>query len=216
MVSSFAPAFPPQKADVSYGIARAVTEEKAIAATSAGRFLVPTSGALGSSWIAPGFVDSSWTTVQAAVGYQVASGATQTAGFYTNNASFYDGSSWSLFSFGTNPANYSVTFEGTRVPTLYRFTDLDAYELPKVGVQPCKATHDYLRFESFAAAEQALQEGLERLRAEGRKKQLSKKFPVPLRNRVASETERIARFIGSETEQRDRVSVPKRNRKICH
>lgn len=106
--------------------------------------------------------------------------------------------------------------QGTRVPTLYRFTDLDAYELPKVGVQPCKATHDYLRFESFAAAEQALQEGLERLRAEGRKKQLSKKFPVPLRNRVASETERIARFIGSETEQRDRVSVPKRNRKICH
>lgn len=50
-------------------------------------------------------------------GFQVASGATQTAGFYTNNASFYDGSSWSLFSFGTNPANYSVTFEGTRVPT---------------------------------------------------------------------------------------------------
>lgn len=33
-------------------------------------------------------------------GFQVASCAGQLVGFYTNNASFYDGSAWSLFSFG--------------------------------------------------------------------------------------------------------------------
>ena len=105
--------------------------------------------------------------------------------------------------------------QGTRVPTLYRFTDLEVYELPKLGVQLCKATHDYLRFETVTAARQGLQEGLERLRIEGRKKQIPKKSPVPNVNGIASEREPIARFIASERQQGDGVSLPKGNREIC-
>ena len=50
---------------------------------------------------------------QGQFGFQVATCNTQYVGFYTNNASFFNGSSWSLFAFGQNPctevANYSVT-----------------------------------------------------------------------------------------------------------
>lgn len=46
-------------------------------------------------------------------GFQVGSCNSQFAGFYTNNASFFDGTQWSLFSFGANPctqiAQFSVT-----------------------------------------------------------------------------------------------------------
>ena len=47
-------------------------------------------------------------------GFQVASCAAQYVGFYTNNASWYDGSSWNLFSFGSGcggVANYTATLE---------------------------------------------------------------------------------------------------------
>jgi hypothetical protein len=48
-------------------------------------------------------------------GFQCASTLAQTLGFYTNNASFYDGTSWGLFSFGSNPtfgvANFVASIE---------------------------------------------------------------------------------------------------------
>lgn len=46
-------------------------------------------------------------------GFQVATCSTQYVGFYTNNASYFNGTNWSLFAFGQNTctqvANYSVT-----------------------------------------------------------------------------------------------------------
>lgn len=36
-------------------------------------------------------------------GFQASSANGQRAGFYTNNASFFDGNSWSLFAFGSDP-----------------------------------------------------------------------------------------------------------------
>lgn len=50
---------------------------------------------------------------QGQFGFQVATCNTQFVGFYTNNASFFNGSFWSLFAFGQDPctqvANFSVT-----------------------------------------------------------------------------------------------------------
>lgn len=97
---------------------------------------------------------------------------------------------------------------GTRVCTLYRFTDLEVFDQPKVGVQACKATHDYLRFESVRDAERALSEGFDKLRAEGAKKQTPQKNPpVQKLKRIASETEPIGRFIASESEQGEALSL---------
>ncbi len=97
---------------------------------------------------------------------------------------------------------------GTRVCTLYRFTDLEVFEQPKVGVQHVKPTHDYLRFESVRDAEHALAEGVEKLRSDGAKKQEpKKKSHVQKLKRIASETESIGRFIASQTEQGGAVSL---------
>lgn len=67
--------------------------------------------------------------------------------------------------------------QGTRVCSLYRFTDQDVYEQPKVGVQGCKATHDYMQYKNIADAQKALSDGMEKLKNEGRKKQVCKKIP---------------------------------------
>lgn len=47
------------------------------------------------------------------LGFQCSSGFAQPAGFYTNNASYFDGSSWSLFSFGSNPISGVANFVTT-------------------------------------------------------------------------------------------------------
>lgn len=69
---------------------------------------------------------------------------------------------------------------GTRVCNLYRFTDLEVYDQPKVGVQGVKPTSDYLRYDTLQAAERALAEGLAELQNDGKKKQVTKKPPVSI------------------------------------
>lgn len=104
---------------------------------------------------------------------------------------------------------------GTRVCNLYRFTDLDVFDHPKVGVQAIKATHDYLKFESLHAAERALADGVAELLADGKKKQVAKKkLPVSIPNPISSETKPIAPFISSDFEQGRRSSVRISNREI--
>lgn len=53
-------------------------------------------------------------------GFQCSSSFGQIVGFYTNNASFYNGSNWSLFSFGADPnfgvANFVATIQDIPEP----------------------------------------------------------------------------------------------------
>lgn len=45
---------------------------------------------------------------------------------------------------------------GQKVCTLYRFTDVDVYEHPKLGIEPITATYDWKRFSTLAEASNAL------------------------------------------------------------
>lgn len=99
--------------------------------------------------------------------------------------------------------------QGTRVTTLYRFTDLDVYEQPKYGIPACKPTHDYLRFETLAAAEAALRDGVGRLRENGRAKQAAAKSPVRETYRSGTGNVPEARSIGTGNVQGERPSVRK-------
>lgn len=47
------------------------------------------------------------------MGFACSDANAMTAGFYTSNASFYNGSSWSLFSFGSNPVTGIAQFQAT-------------------------------------------------------------------------------------------------------
>lgn len=97
---------------------------------------------------------------------------------------------------------------GTRVCTLYRFTDLDVFEHPKLGIPAIQATHDYLQFNSVAESERALIVGVKKLQAEGSKKQATRK-PPPVQNpyRIATENVPIAPNIATESVQGDDLSL---------
>ncbi len=77
IATQFAPAFPPQKPDVSYGISRTSQETTLIHPHSTARFQVPTDGSLGLTWTAPGFPDGAWTGLSAGIGYQIETGGGQ-------------------------------------------------------------------------------------------------------------------------------------------
>lgn len=104
--------------------------------------------------------------------------------------------------------------QGTRVPTLYRFTDLEVADwTAKTGVPAMNATHDYLEHKAVAEAEAALRAGLLELRARGRVKQAATKNPpVRIPNRIDSESESEARSIDSDSEQGAAVSIRIPNR----
>jgi len=45
---------------------------------------------------------------------------------------------------------------GSKVCNLYRFTDLDCFEVPKLQITACKATNDFTRFTSLNSAVEAV------------------------------------------------------------
>lgn len=64
--------------------------------------------------------------------------------------------------------------QGTRVCSLYRFTDLPVLDIPKHGIQAVKATHDYKAYKTLSEAVQAVTDGCNKLKAEGIQKQSKK------------------------------------------
>ncbi len=60
-------------------------------------------------------------------GFQCSKSTGQAVGYYTNNASFFNGSAWSLFAFSQDPtsgvANFVATIEGAITPPCYANCD---------------------------------------------------------------------------------------------
>ena len=97
--------------------------------------------------------------------------------------------------------------EGTRIPSLYRFTDLPIYDHPREHVTSMKPTDDYLAFKSVREAEAALIAGVARLRAEGKTKQkenkASKGKKAPVQKITFANTDSVMEneFINTDCEQ---------------
>lgn len=71
--------------------------------------------------------------------------------------------------------------QGRRMPSLYRFTDLEVFEQPKLGIQPLRETRDYSQFKSVSEAKFRLKTRCAELKEVGKKKQQSnKKLPVQI------------------------------------
>ena len=58
---AYSPTYPHQRQNVSYGLATQTSTTSLIASGAVSRVLVPTSGALGTTWTATAFNDSGWT-----------------------------------------------------------------------------------------------------------------------------------------------------------
>lgn len=73
VASQFAPEFPPQATDVSYGLDSGLRLHTFLDTHAPGRLLIPTSEDDGTHWILPAFDDSGWLTATSGVGYTVGS-----------------------------------------------------------------------------------------------------------------------------------------------
>ena len=74
VASEFAPAYPKQAADISYGLAQDVADDVLVAEGATARVVVPADGKLGRDWVKPDFDDSGWTEGKTGVGYDTGSG----------------------------------------------------------------------------------------------------------------------------------------------
>lgn len=68
VVHSFNP-FPPQSADISYGLGLNITYETLLAEGAPARALIPVDGSLGLAWTQGGFDDSAWLSGTTGIGY---------------------------------------------------------------------------------------------------------------------------------------------------
>jgi len=71
VAQAFAPAFPPQRENVSYGLQLVPIITELIPTGATARVLVPTNSILGSAWTARGFNDAAWMALATPVGYSV-------------------------------------------------------------------------------------------------------------------------------------------------
>ena len=74
VASEFAPAYPKQATNVSFGLAQDVADDVLVAEGAAARALVPVDGTLGLDWTKPEFDDTGWTEGVTGVGYDTGSG----------------------------------------------------------------------------------------------------------------------------------------------
>jgi len=74
VASAYAPLFPPQQTDVSYGMSFAKSSTVLLPARGPVRSLVPRNGALGTAWTSAGFNDATWSLGSSGVGFERASG----------------------------------------------------------------------------------------------------------------------------------------------
>ncbi len=69
IASEFAPRYPPQATDVSYGRRMATQTNEWLSTTAAGRFFIPLAAPPASNWTQLVFTDSSWTPATLGIGY---------------------------------------------------------------------------------------------------------------------------------------------------
>lgn len=81
MATEFAPSFPEQFNDTSFGLGLSVTRTQLVAIGAPARVLVPQNGALGTNWTQSAFNDSAWQSGKTGVGF-ASSSALSGSGLY--------------------------------------------------------------------------------------------------------------------------------------
>lgn len=86
---------------------------------------------------------------------------------------------------------------GSKVCSLYAFTDLDINQNPKLGIERRRASFEYREFKTIVEARFALESGVAKLRCEA----LDRKGKTKAKKKMnASEIEVVKPYIASETE----------------
>lgn len=86
MAFAYAPQYPPQVPDVSFGVPQAVTEMSLHALGDTARYYIPTSDELGLSWTETGFDDAAWPSGATGIGYSSRTEFAEVTGTDVKNA----------------------------------------------------------------------------------------------------------------------------------
>jgi hypothetical protein len=114
----YAPAFPEQFADISFGIARLVQTNLLFAPNAQAKFLVPADGDPASSWTQADFDDAGWTPARLGIGFDTsaAGGAGAPLNIDFNHTAGESGAANTEAGFQTMTTNApSALFDGIRV-----------------------------------------------------------------------------------------------------
>jgi hypothetical protein len=71
IAQEFSPTFPPQRENISYGLALPTTITELVSTGATARVLVPSNGTLGLTWTATGFNDTQWLALSTPVGFSL-------------------------------------------------------------------------------------------------------------------------------------------------
>ncbi len=71
---AYAPSYPPQITDVSYGLAQSTSTVTVSSETAPVRYRLPVDGSAGLQWIAPDYDDSSWSSEAQGLGFETTAG----------------------------------------------------------------------------------------------------------------------------------------------
>src|SRR5437867_2685121 len=70
VASAYAPSYPIQAPDISYGLPAVQTTATLVSTGAPGRFLVPSPKSMDTAWTLPDFDDSAWTAVNNGIGFE--------------------------------------------------------------------------------------------------------------------------------------------------
>jgi hypothetical protein len=125
-ITQFAPTFPPQGSDVSYGVVAAQTTQPLIGPATTARTRIPTASDNMTAWLSPTFDDSTWIAGKTGVGYETDSPPPAVPGFRTRMVDVNPGTRTDIASIddalsilnGTFGTAYTVASDTTVVKTL--------------------------------------------------------------------------------------------------
>ncbi|QDU56968.1 lamin tail domain-containing protein [Aeoliella mucimassa] len=136
VVHEFAPEYPEQLIDVSYGISQANTV--LLQGDSPGRYLVPPDDSLANTWTTPAFDDSLWTPSTLGIGYETNPTSGGTGDLINLALNGITSQSSQLSSFESDRAidgdltNFTHTAAGQDLPATWQVDLGDAYALEQI------------------------------------------------------------------------------------
>jgi hypothetical protein len=96
----------------------------------------------------------------------------------------------------TRPGGFAM---GKHVPTLFRFTDVETHEIPKLRIGKCAVTNEYLSHSHQQGALEAMAQAVQELHKQACGRRHKSETEVPHRNLASSESEAVKPFTKSRT-----------------
>ena len=127
IVHQYAPEYPSQRTDYSYGLGQAVSALRMVSAGDSARVRVPRGGADAGRWMLPGFDDSSWDEGSSAVGYETDPGVNVGApvvnvageGTAVQSSDYNNGQFSARLGIDGNLDNFTHTAAGQNLPSTW-------------------------------------------------------------------------------------------------